>query len=53
MTVSMRTCAGPVDFPAISDFLYGLYQPSYRAAGASSPNNTHGDSVEWCKVEFN
>jgi len=33
MTVSMRTCAGPVDFPAISDFLYGLYQPSYRDAG--------------------
>jgi GNAT superfamily N-acetyltransferase len=30
MTVRMRTCAGPVDFPAISEFLYGLYQPDNR-----------------------
>lgn len=27
MAVELRNCAGPVDFPAISDFLYGLYQP--------------------------
>jgi hypothetical protein len=26
----MRTCAGPVDFPAISNFLYSLYQPNNR-----------------------
>ena len=30
LTVSMRTCAEPADFPAISDFLYGLYQPLNR-----------------------
>ena len=30
MTARMRACAGPVDFPAISDFLYGLYRPNNR-----------------------
>ena len=30
MTVRMRTCAGSADFPAISDFLYSLYQPDNR-----------------------
>ena len=30
MTAKMRTCAGQVDFPAISDFLYGLYQLNNR-----------------------
>jgi predicted N-acetyltransferase YhbS len=30
MTAKMRTCAGPVDFPAISDFLYSLYQLNNR-----------------------
>jgi len=30
MTITMRTCAGPVDFPAISAFLYTLYQPDNR-----------------------
>lgn len=30
MTAQMRPCAGPVDFPAISDFLYTLYQPHNR-----------------------
>lgn len=30
MTINMRACAGPVDFPAISDFLYSLYQPNNR-----------------------
>ena len=30
MTVTRRACAGPGDFPAISDFLYGLYQPNNR-----------------------
>jgi predicted N-acetyltransferase YhbS len=30
MAVKLRTCAGSVDFPAISDFLYGLYQPDNR-----------------------
>lgn len=27
MTIERRTCRGPADFPAISDFLYSLYQP--------------------------
>lgn len=27
MTVIYRACAGPADFPAISDFLFSLYQP--------------------------
>jgi predicted N-acetyltransferase YhbS len=30
MAVDLRTCAGPVDFPAISDFLYSLFQPDNR-----------------------
>ncbi len=30
MTAKLRTCAGPIDFPAISDFLYGLYRPDNR-----------------------
>ena len=30
MTSSMRACAGPADFPAISDFLYRLYRPGNR-----------------------
>ena len=30
MTICMRPCAGPQDFPAISDFLYSLYQPDNR-----------------------
>ena len=30
MTIHMRACAGPVDFPAISDFLYSLYLPDNR-----------------------
>jgi hypothetical protein len=28
MTAKMRNCAGTIDFPAISDFLYTLYQPN-------------------------
>jgi len=27
MAIQLRPCAGPVDFPAISDFLYSLYLP--------------------------
>ncbi len=30
MAVSMRRCAGPADFPAISNFLYTLYRPHNR-----------------------
>jgi GNAT superfamily N-acetyltransferase len=30
MTIQIRPCAGPPDFPAISDFLYGLYLPDNR-----------------------
>jgi predicted N-acetyltransferase YhbS len=30
MTTRVRPCAGPQDFPAISDFLYTLYQPDNR-----------------------
>ena len=30
MSATMRTCAGSVDFPAISDFLYSLYEPNNR-----------------------
>ena len=30
MSVELRSCAGQVDFPAISDFLYSLYQPDNR-----------------------
>ena len=30
MAVKIRSCSGPVDFPAISDLLYSLYQPNNR-----------------------
>jgi predicted N-acetyltransferase YhbS len=30
MAVEIRSCAGPVDFPVISDFLFSLYQPDNR-----------------------
>jgi predicted N-acetyltransferase YhbS len=30
MTVILRPCTGPAEFPAISDFLYSLYQPDNR-----------------------
>ena len=30
MTVTMRACSGAGDFPSISNFLYGLYQPDNR-----------------------
>ncbi len=30
MTVKIRACAGPIDFPAISEFLYSLYRPNNR-----------------------
>ena len=30
MSITMRPCAGQVDFAAISDFLFGLYQPNNR-----------------------
>lgn len=30
MTATMRACAGHADFPAISDFIYTLYQPDNR-----------------------
>ena len=30
MPVTLRSCAGPADYPAISDFLYTLYQPDAR-----------------------
>ena len=30
MTITMRACAGPIDFPAISAFLSTLYQPENR-----------------------
>lgn len=30
MTATLRRCAGPQDFPAISDFLYRHYQPDNR-----------------------
>lgn len=30
MSIILRPCAGPADFPAISEFLFSLYQPDNR-----------------------
>jgi len=47
MTVSLRTCAGPVDFPAISDFLYSLYQPHNRDGNWLQPMWEYAYTHPW------
>ena len=51
MTAKMRTCAGPVDFPAISDFLYGLYQPNNRDGNWFQPMWEYAYTHPWFDEE--
>ena len=51
MTVTMRTCAGPVDFPAISDLLYGLYQPNNRDGNWLQPMWEYAYTHPWFDME--
>ena len=51
MTAKMRTCAGPVDFPAISDFLYGLYQPNNRDGNWFQPIWEYAYTHPWFDEE--
>jgi len=47
MATHMRPCAGPVDFPAISDFLYGLYQPDNRDGNWFQPIWEYATTHPW------
>jgi len=47
----MRACAGPVDFPAISDFLYGLYQPNNRDGNWFQPIWEYAYTHPWFDEE--
>jgi len=51
MTVKMRSCAGPVDFPAISDFLYGLYKPNNRDGNWFQPIWEYAYTHPWFDEE--
>lgn len=51
MTAKMRTCAGPVGFPAISDFLYGLYQPNNRDGNWFQPIWEYAYTHPWFDEE--
>jgi len=51
MTVELRSCAGPVDFPAISDFLYGLYQPGNRDGNWLQPTWEYAYTHPWFDEE--
>jgi predicted N-acetyltransferase YhbS len=43
----MRTCAGPADFPTISDFLYTLYQPDNRDGNWFQPMWEYAYTHAW------
>ena len=47
----MRTCAGPVDFAAISDFLYSLYQPNNRDGNWFQPIWEYAYTHPWFDEE--
>ena len=51
MAVELRTCAGPVDFPAIGDFLYGLYQPDNRDGNWLQPIWEYAHTHPWFDEE--
>ena len=51
MTVKLRACAGSVDFPAISDFLYGLYQPDNRDGNWFQPIWEYAYTHPWFDEE--
>lgn len=47
----MRTCAGPIDFPAISDFLYGLYRSDNRDGNWLQPIWEYAYTHPWFDEE--
>jgi len=51
MSIRMRTCTGPRDFPAISDFLYGLYQPDNRDGNWLQPVWEYAYTHPWFDEE--
>lgn len=51
MTAEVRSCAGPVDFPAISDFLYSLYQPDNRDGNWLQPVWEYAYTHPWFDEE--
>jgi predicted N-acetyltransferase YhbS len=51
MAVQLRTCAGRIDFPAISDFLYSLYQPDNRDGNWLQPIWEYAYTHPWFDEE--
>ena len=51
MTANMRTCAGPVDFPAISDFMYSLYWPNNQDGNWLQPMWEYAYTHPWFDEE--
>jgi len=51
MTARMRSCAGPVDFPGISDFLYDLYLPNNRDGNWFQPIWEYAYTHPWFDEE--
>jgi GNAT superfamily N-acetyltransferase len=47
MTVTPRACTGPGDFPAISDFLFGLYEPDNRDGNWFQPTWEYAYTHPW------
>ncbi len=47
----MRICAGPIDFPVISDFLYSLYQPDNRDGNWLQPIWEYAYTNPWFDEE--
>ncbi|MFN2190212.1 MAG: GNAT family N-acetyltransferase [Candidatus Promineifilaceae bacterium] len=51
MAVEFRSCAGPVDFPGISDFLYSLYQPDNQDGNWLQPIWEYAYTHPWFDEE--
>ena len=51
MAAEVRSCAGPVDLPAISDFLYELYQPGNRDGNWLQPIWEYAYTHPWFDEE--
>lgn len=47
MPIQLRHCRGPVDFPLISDFLFGLYQPDNQDGMWFQPIWEYGYTHSW------
>jgi len=51
MAAELRTCAGPVDFPTISNFLFSLYQPDNRDGNWLQPMWEYAYTHPWFDEE--